>query len=122
MKPKIFSEITGNTHGIRFKIKPPIKPKKRKVTIPREGWAACAAAIAGVANCQAVRSLPFGNFEKTINPGIADKFLAGDSIGIRKVISFPCGIGCLDDQQRCCPEAADKNQWSDNSPSRRLRF
>ena len=26
MKPKIFSEITGRTHGIRFRINPPRKP------------------------------------------------------------------------------------------------
>src|SRR2546421_7444605 len=107
MKPKILSEITGSTHGIRFKMKPPIKPKKRKVKNPRAGCAAWAAAIAGVPSCQAARSLPLGDFEKTTNPGIADKFLSGDSIGIRKVISFglrdstpgwpttvfPCGSG-----------------------------
>src|SRR5438067_8079943 len=28
MKPKIFSAITGSTHGIRFKINPPAKPKR----------------------------------------------------------------------------------------------
>src|SRR6202035_6199350 len=88
MKPKILSDITGNTHGIRFKMNPPTKPKKRNVKIPRAGCAAWAAAIVGVSSCQAVRSLPLGNFEKTTNPGIADKFLSGDSIGIRKTISF----------------------------------
>src|ERR1700719_732140 len=89
MKPKILSEITGKTHGIRFKMNPPIKPKNKKVTIPREGCAVGAAVITGAPSCQAARSLPLGNFEKTTNPGIADKFLSGDSIGIRKVISFP---------------------------------
>src|ERR1700682_627628 len=107
MKPKILSDITGKTHGIRFKMNPPIKPKNKKVRIPRGGCAACAAAIAGAARCQAARLLPFGNFEKTTSPGIADKFLSGDSIGIRKTISFglrdsrlgwpttvlPCGSG-----------------------------
>src|ERR1700692_4475603 len=88
MKPKILSEITGKTHGIRFKMNPPIKPKNKKVTIPREGCAACATAIAGAPCCQAARSLPLGDFEKTTNPGIADKLLSGDSIGIRKTISF----------------------------------
>src|ERR1700730_40839 len=107
MKPKILSDITGKTHGIRFKINPPIKPKNKKVKIPRGGCAACAAATAGASSCQAARSLPLGNFEKTTNPGIADKFLPADSIGIRKTISFdlrdstlgwpttvlPCGNG-----------------------------
>ena len=88
MKPKILSDITGSTHGIRFKINPPTKPNSRNVKIPRAGCAAWAAAIVGVSSCQAMRSLPFENFEKTISPGIADKFLSGDSIGIRKMISF----------------------------------
>jgi hypothetical protein len=88
MNPKILSEITGKTHGIRFKINPPIKPKNKNVKIPRDGWVAGSAAIAGAPSCQAARSLPLGNFEKTTSPGIADKFLSGDSIGIRKIISF----------------------------------
>ena len=29
MNPKIFSEITGSTHGMRLRMKPPIKPKSR---------------------------------------------------------------------------------------------
>src|ERR1700730_17574911 len=91
MKPKILSEITGNTHGIRFKMNPPIKPKKRKVRIPRDG---CAVGATVAATCGALSSQPdlsslFGTFEKTISPGIADKFLSGDSVGILKVISFP---------------------------------
>src|SRR6266513_6074301 len=79
MKPKILSDITGNTHGIRFKMNPPIKPKNRKLRIPRAGSVAWAAAIAGVPSCQAARSLPLGNFEKITSPGIADKFLSGRS-------------------------------------------
>ena len=35
MKPKILSEITGKTHGIKFKMKPPRKPKKQKMKTPR---------------------------------------------------------------------------------------
>src|SRR6266853_1516037 len=89
MKPKILSEITGRTHGIKFKMNPPIKPKNKKVMIPREGCAAWAAKVADTPSCQAARSLPLGDFEKTTNPGIADKSLSGDSIGIRNVISFP---------------------------------
>ncbi len=41
--PKIFSEITGSTHGIRFKMNPPIKPKRRNVKSPRD-WAGTDAA------------------------------------------------------------------------------
>src|SRR2546423_10445972 len=29
MNPKILSAITGNTHGIRLRMKPPMKPKRR---------------------------------------------------------------------------------------------
>ena len=36
-KPKILSEITGNTHGIKFKMSPPRNPKSRNVKIPRAG-------------------------------------------------------------------------------------
>src|SRR5438270_9632900 len=92
MKPKIFSEITGKTHGIKFKMNPPMKPKRRNVRIPREGCTSdgvVAAAICGAVSCHALRSLPFGNFEKTIRPGIAERFLSGDSVGILKVTSFP---------------------------------
>src|ERR1700731_2026658 len=97
MKPKILSEITGRTHGIKFKMNPPRKPKRRKVAIPREGGAALATAMTGVPSCHAARSLLFGDFEKTTKPGISVRFLSGDSIGIRKVISFPLRdstLGC----------------------------
>src|ERR1041385_4447760 len=97
MNPKIFSEITGNTHGIRFKMTPPIKPKSRKVKIPRAGAGAvaesdadnrvCAPAVALVI-CHADRSSPFGCFAKTTRPAMDDNSFSDDSIGMRKTISF----------------------------------
>ena len=97
MNPKIFSDITGNTHGIKFKMMPPIKPKSRKVKIPRPGACAvaendadnpaCAPPIALVI-CHADRSSPLGCFAKTIRPAMDDKFFSDDSIGMRKTISF----------------------------------
>src|ERR1700738_2137687 len=97
MKPKILSDITGNTHGIRFKINPPMKPNNKKVKIPREGAEGLAAATIEASICHPVRSFPLGNFEKTTSPGMADKFLSGDSMGIRNVISFTLrdsALGC----------------------------
>ena len=44
MNPKILSEMTGRTHGIKFKMKPPMKPKNRNVSRPREGTGAVEAA------------------------------------------------------------------------------
>src|SRR6266550_3191857 len=88
MNPKIFSEITGNTHGIKFKMMPPRKPKSRNVKIPRVGAALSAETIGADAICHAARSSPFGCREKTTRPPIDDKFFADDSIGIRKAISF----------------------------------
>ena len=69
MNPKIFSEITGNTHGIKFKMRPPIKPKSRNVKIPRTGAGAVAENGAdnpvcdlggAAASRHAARSSPFG--------------------------------------------------------------
>src|SRR6266480_919336 len=88
MNPKIFSEITGNTHGIKFKIRPPRKPKNRKVKMPRTGAGRAAEATDGLVICHAPRSSPFGCCEKTTRPAMADKFFPGDSIGIRKATSF----------------------------------
>src|SRR5213592_4674790 len=96
MNPKIFSEITGNTHGIKFKMMPPRKPKSRKVKIPRTGAGraesdadnpVCDPAGA-VAICHAARSSPFGCWEKTTRPAMDDKFFSDDSIGMRKTTSF----------------------------------
>src|SRR6266550_1618221 len=58
MNPKILSEMTGSTHGIRFKMIPPRKPKKRKVNIPREEAELEEDAIVGAGVCQAARSGP----------------------------------------------------------------
>src|SRR6266481_5504865 len=88
MNPKIFSEITGNTQGIKFKMMPPRKPKSRKVKIPRAGAALAAETVGAAEIRHAARSSPFGFWEKTIRPGIDDKFFSDDSIGIRKVTSF----------------------------------
>src|SRR6266480_2510316 len=90
MNPKIFSEITGNTHGIRFKIIPPMKPKSRNVRTPRTGTGGGRAAETAdaAASCHAARSAAFGCCEKTTSPAMDDKFLPDDSIGMRKTISF----------------------------------
>src|SRR6266566_9324629 len=87
MNPKILSEMTGNTHGIKFKMIPPRKPKKRKVKIPRAG-AELTDAIVDTGICHAPRSFPLGRCEKTTRPCIEDKCLPADSIGTRKTISF----------------------------------
>src|SRR6202035_5932961 len=95
MNAKIFSEITGNTHGIKFKMMPPIKPKSKKVKIPRTGAVAendadnpgCGPAVALVI-CHADRSSPFGCFAKTTRPPMDDKRFSDDSIGTRKTTSF----------------------------------
>src|SRR5207249_2321593 len=58
--PKRLREITDNTHGIKFKMMPPIKPKSRKVKIPRTGAGRAAETAGGVAICHAARSSPFG--------------------------------------------------------------
>src|SRR6202008_119426 len=97
MNPKIFSEITGNTHGIKFKMMPPIKPKSKKVKIPCTGAGAlaendadnpvCGLAFALVI-CHADRSSPFGCFAKTTSPPMDDKRFSDDSIGMRKTTSF----------------------------------
>src|SRR5438034_9514530 len=88
MNPKTLSDMTGNTHGIRFKIMPPRKPNSRKVKIPRVAAGRDAEAIDGVASCHAARSSPFGCWEKTMRPAIDDKFFSEDSIGMRKTTSF----------------------------------
>src|SRR6267378_5492203 len=88
INPKIFSEITGNTQGIKFKMMPPRKPKSRKVKIPRAGAALVAETVGAAEICHAARSSPFGCCEKTIRPATDDKFFPADSIGTRKVTSF----------------------------------
>src|SRR5947209_7825493 len=96
MNPKNFSEITGNTHGIKFKMTPPIKPKSRKVKIPRTGAGRAesdadnpvfAPGVALVI-CHADRSSPLRCFAKTTRPAMDDKFFSDDSIGMRKTISL----------------------------------
>src|SRR5205809_7958650 len=97
MSPKFLSEVSGRTHVIRLKITPPIKPNNKKVKIPREGTEGLVAATIEASICHAVRSFPLGDFEKTTKPGMDDRFLPGDSIGIRKVISFALrdsALGC----------------------------
>src|ERR1041385_2912422 len=89
MNPKILSEITGRTHGIKFKIKPPRKPKKRKVRRPRAGTGLADDAAALSATCQAARSFPLIRSPKTTRPLIDNRSFDADSIGIAKVISFP---------------------------------
>src|SRR5205807_9770913 len=88
MKPKILSEMTGSTHGIKFKMTPPIKPKKRKVIVPRTGADVVAEEIEGLTIRHAMRSFAFSRWAKTIKPCIDNKFLSADSIGMRKTISF----------------------------------
>src|SRR6266516_7852138 len=88
MNPKIFSEITGNTHGIKFKIMPPMKPNRRNVRTPRPGAGRVTETTGTVVICHAARSSPYGCWEKTTRPGMDDKFLPDDSIGIRRTISF----------------------------------
>ncbi len=45
MKPKIFSAMTGSTHGMRFRMNPPRKPKARNFGRPElEGMAVAAPA------------------------------------------------------------------------------
>src|SRR5690349_2479244 len=88
MKPKIFSEITGKTHGIKFKMNPPIKPKSRKVASPREGAETLADPICGALSSHPARTLPLGCCEKRTRPAIEERFLSGDSIGIRNVTSL----------------------------------
>jgi hypothetical protein len=98
IKPKIFSEITGKTHGIKFKMKPPRKPNSRNVKIPRAGAGraesdadnlVCDPAGAALVICHAARSSPFGCCEKTTRPAIDDRFFGADSSGIRRTISLP---------------------------------
>ena len=44
MNPKILSEITGSTHGIRLRMKPPMKPKRRNLRRLPAGISATAGA------------------------------------------------------------------------------
>src|SRR6267154_4363120 len=87
MNPKILSEITGRTHGIRLRMKPPIKPKRRN-------WARLPAAVEvdavepGADSDQAFRPAPLSLWPKTTIPLSAETFLSAVSIGMRKVI-FP---------------------------------
>src|SRR6266404_3245640 len=89
MNPKILSEITGKTHGIKFKIKPPRKPKKRNVTTPRAGTELAGDAAPLSATRQAARSFPLARCAKTTRPLIDNRSFDADSIGIAKAISFP---------------------------------
>src|SRR2546423_163840 len=85
MNPKILSEITGSTHGIRFRMKPPIKPKRRNLAKP-SGIGGVLAAVAGAVTDQELRPEAFSFAPKTRIPLIADTFLSAVSTGIRKVI------------------------------------
>src|SRR5260370_16329314 len=89
MNPKILSEITGKTHGIKFKIKPPRKPKKRKLRTPRAGTELAGDAAPLSATRQAARSFPLARWAKTTRPLIDDRSFDADSIGIAKLIPFP---------------------------------
>src|SRR5947207_1923070 len=85
MNPKILSEITGNTHGIRLRIKPPRKPKRRNLARPSEN-AGADVVTAGAVSDQALRPAPFSFWPKTTIPSSAERFLFAVSIGMRKVI------------------------------------
>src|SRR5207245_8903761 len=67
---------------------PPRKPKSRKVKIPCAGAAPAAERVGAAEICHAERSSPFACWEKTIRPGMDDKFFSDDSMGTRKVTSF----------------------------------
>src|SRR5262245_1589841 len=88
MKPKNFSEITGNTHGIKFKMMPPTKPNSRNVRIPRAGAGRATERTGDVVICHDARSSPFDCCEKTTRPAIDDKFFAADSSGMRNTMSL----------------------------------
>src|ERR687892_1128448 len=87
MNPKILREMTGSTHGIKYKIIPPRKPKKRKVRMPPAGGGLVAEAAGAPVTRHAARSLSFSCWLKTTRPLMDDG--APVSIGMRKVTSFP---------------------------------
>src|SRR5882724_1058737 len=88
MNPKILSEMTGSTHGIKFKMIPPRNPKKRNVRTPRAGGGLVVDDVTGVpVTRHAARSLSFSRWPKTTRPLMDDELPV--SIGMRKVISVP---------------------------------
>src|SRR3712207_5945315 len=97
MKPNIFNEITGSTHGIRLRIRPPRKPNARYFAISEavelcavvSGAAAAAGALGGSGNCHATRSAPSGAEPKTSKPNIDNLWGEAGSIGTRRVTSEP---------------------------------
>src|SRR5215510_14380582 len=86
--PKILGEITGNTHGIKFKMNPPRNPKSRNVKIPRVGADWLGETTGVLVICQAARSSPFGCCANTTRPDMDDRFFGADSSGTRKTISL----------------------------------
>src|SRR4051812_36036176 len=90
MNPKILSEMTGNTHGIRFRMKPPRKPKSRYFQ-KASGIIGVTAETVGAFIDQALRSAPFSSAPKTTIPFSAETFLSAVSIGTRKTI-FPAPL------------------------------
>src|ERR1700720_4120798 len=99
MKPKILSEITGSTHGIKFKMKPPMKPKNKNLSRPRLAIGGPDDATSPAPeSLQAARSSAFGREAKTSKPGRDDSFLSALCSGILKVISSP-----LRDSTDGCP-------------------
>src|SRR5256885_12408850 len=88
MNPKIFNEITGSTHGIRLRMNPPMKPKRRYFQKASGMEGAAAAMEDGAVKDQALRSGPLSFWPKTMIPFNAETFLSSVSIGTRKII-FP---------------------------------
>src|SRR4030095_348066 len=87
MNPKILSEMTGSTHGIKFKMIPPRNPKKRNVRTPPAGGELVADTTGVPAIRHAVRSLSFSRWPKTTRPLMDDELPV--SMGMRKVTSAP---------------------------------
>ena len=85
MNPKILSEITGNTHGIRFRMKPPMNPKSRYFQKASDVGGDAIETL-GAFNDQALRPAPFSVWPKTTIPFNAETFLSAVSIGTRKMI------------------------------------
>src|SRR5258708_19745397 len=113
MKPKILSEIHGSTHGIKFKMKPPMKPKNKNVSRPRVATDGRNDATSLAPEIlQAARSSAFGREAKTSKPGRDDSFLSALCSGILKVISSP-----LRDSTDGCPTRTFPGRvWNKSAP------
>src|ERR1041385_7227351 len=86
MNPKILSEITGRTHGIRLRMNPPMKPKRRYFQNASGREVETAAVVGSAVKDQALRSGPLSFWPKTTIPFSAETFLSSVSIGTRKII------------------------------------